>query len=56
MFAILNWYGDPDSALLVTDEDGKTCLFKTEGEARGFAEGELNGSWCIADLDNGSIY
>jgi len=56
MFAILNWYGNPDEAILITDEDGKTLLFNTDGEARGFAEGELNGVWAIADLDNGTVY
>lgn len=56
MFAILNWYGNENEAVLVTDEDGKTLIFNTDWEARGFAEGELNGEWSIADFDNGTVY
>jgi hypothetical protein len=50
-FIILNYFEPGYSGLaIVTDDEGDPQLFDSKGEARDYAEKELNFSWAIVEI------
>ena len=51
VFCILSWHFPLEDLSLALDEDGYPLLFDSKGEAREYAEENLNFEWKVIELD-----